>query len=424
MDNRIIELIAERYGLFRQLAEVVPMFSDTKEQPRWTGGMTGYWIVEGSAPTKSDPSWDMISLTARKLGAMTKITDELEEDAVIDFGEKLTMMVALTFGEKEDSAGFNGDGTSTYGGIVGLFTRLAESANAASLVTAASGHTTPATLTIADFDKVIGTYPNYPKANPVWLMHKQVYYASAVNLEITASGGLTPGDVRGRAVPIFRGYPVQFVNSALTLAASTAGTIPIAFGDLKLSSKFGDRRTNRTLKRGYENDDFTRGVTSLIATERLDITARERPMHHVNKKVVLLTPPAAIVDNAAFTTAALDTYGFDEVEIYVAFGAMDIAVAVLKVQESDDSGMSGAADITGAILGTSANDTGSTSTLPSATSDNTIIKFEIDMRGRKRYLDVSLTGGDGSAGTFAVVLASSRRRPPRRRGARRCCVCP
>jgi HK97 family phage major capsid protein len=233
--------------------------------------MTGYWIVEGSAPTKSDPSWDMISLTARKLGAMTKITDELEEDAVIDFGEKLTMMVALTFGEKEDSAGFNGDGTSTYGGIVGLFTRLAESANAASLVTAASGHTTPATLTIADFDKVIGTYPNYPNANPVWLMHKQVYYASAVNLEITASGGLTPGDVRGRAVPIFRGYPVQFVNSALTLAASTAGTIPIAFGDLKLSSKFGDRRTNRTLKRGYENDDFTRGVTSLIATERLDI---------------------------------------------------------------------------------------------------------------------------------------------------------
>ncbi len=128
-------------------------------------------------------------------------------------------------------------------------------------------------------------------------------------------------------------------------------------------------------------------------------------MHHVNKNVVLLTPPAAIVDDAAFTTAALDTYGFDEAEIYVAFGAMDIAAVTLKVQESDDSGMSGAVDIVGTRVGTDANDTGSTSTLPSATSDNTIFKFEIDLRGRKRYLDVSLTGGNGSAGTFAVVWA-------------------
>lgn len=122
-------------------------------------------------------------------------------------------------------------------------------------------------------------------------------------------------------------------------------------------------------------------------------------------KTVLLTPPAAIVDNAAFTTAALDTKGFGHAEIFVAFGAMDIAATVLKAQESDDSGMSGATDITGTVVGTDANDTGSTSTLPSATSDNTIFKFEIDLKGRKRYLDLLLTGGDGAAGTFAVAWA-------------------
>ncbi len=122
-------------------------------------------------------------------------------------------------------------------------------------------------------------------------------------------------------------------------------------------------------------------------------------------KIVGITPPAAIVDNAAFTTATLDTLGFDFVELFVYFGAMDIAATVLKVQESDDSGMSGAADITGTRFGTDANDTGSTSTLPSATADNTFMKFEIDMRGRKRYLDLNLTGGDGSAGTFACAFA-------------------
>lgn len=128
-------------------------------------------------------------------------------------------------------------------------------------------------------------------------------------------------------------------------------------------------------------------------------------MFHTCCKFVGVTPPAAIVDNAAFTTAAIDTLGFAYAEIFVYFGAMDIAATVLKVQESNASDMTGATDITGTRVGTDANDTGSTSTLPSATSDNTVFKFEIDLRGRKRYLDVLLTGGDGTAGTYCTVFA-------------------
>lgn len=120
-------------------------------------------------------------------------------------------------------------------------------------------------------------------------------------------------------------------------------------------------------------------------------------------RLVSVTPPAAIVDNAAFTTATVDTLGFRYARFVVYLGALDIAVAALKVQESDDSGMSGAADITGAVFGTSANDTGSTSTLPSATADNGFFTVEIDLRGRKRYLDLNLTGGDGAAGSFAAA---------------------
>lgn len=128
-------------------------------------------------------------------------------------------------------------------------------------------------------------------------------------------------------------------------------------------------------------------------------------MYHADKKFVSITPPAAIVDNAAFVTATIDRLGFDYCEILVYFGAMDIAATVLKVQESDDAGMSGAADIVGTRFGTDNNDTGSLSTLPSATDDNKFFKFEIDLRGRKRYLDLNLTGGDGAAGTFACAFA-------------------
>lgn len=124
----------------------------------------------------------------------------------------------------------------------------------------------------------------------------------------------------------------------------------------------------------------------------------------MNRKIVGITPPAAIVDNAAVTTAAVDTQGFDYAVVNVYIGATDIAVAALSLKESDESGAN-FADIPGCTYGTSNNDTGSASTLPSATADNTFVSFFVDLRGRKRYLDLNLTGGDGVAGAYFCAWA-------------------
>jgi hypothetical protein len=112
-----------------------------------------------------------------------------------------------------------------------------------------------------------------------------------------------------------------------------------------------------------------------------------------------VTPPAAIVDHAAFTTGAIDTKGFSKLIIIVCLGALDIALAAMKLQQSDSSNMSGAADVTGADFSVSPL------TLPSATADNNVYEIHVDLRGKKRYMDLSLTGGDGTAGTYATVLA-------------------
>ena len=122
-------------------------------------------------------------------------------------------------------------------------------------------------------------------------------------------------------------------------------------------------------------------------------------------KIVGITPPAAIVDNAAYTTAAIDTAGYGYATIVCYLGATDIAMAGLKVQESEDSGMSGAADVTGLVVGTSNNISGSASALPSATDDNKFVIFEVNLAGRMRYLDVVATAGDGTAGTFLTAFA-------------------
>ncbi len=132
-------------------------------------------------------------------------------------------------------------------------------------------------------------------------------------------------------------------------------------------------------------------------------------------KVLEVIAPAAIVDAAAFTSNVIDTLGADFLEIIVHFGAMDIAVSAMKLTEAEiatngttlDAGT--VVDITASIVGTAALDTGVTSALPSASADNTYFKYEIDLRGRKRYIKLNLTGGDGSAGTYAEATAMLKR---------------
>lgn len=121
-------------------------------------------------------------------------------------------------------------------------------------------------------------------------------------------------------------------------------------------------------------------------------------------KIVRITAPAAILDNASATTNEVDTSGYNYCTIFVDVGATDIAATALKVQESDETG-TGFADVTGLVYGTSTNTAGSTSTLPSATSDNTLFGFDIDLRARKRFLDLVLTGGDGTAGAYFTAYA-------------------
>lgn len=267
IDYAVVEL-AEQFGMFRRLAERVPMSTETVKSPRWTTGQTAYWIAQGNSPTQSDPAWDMIELVAKDLATMSKMLRQLNEDAIIDLGDKVAMASAVAFAEGEDDAGFNGTGTSTYGGITGLLTKLVLAANAASLVTA-TGHTTLGALTLTDFWTVVGKLPRYPGIMPVWMCHQEVYAASMGPLQ-TAAGGVTAQDIANGGTPKFLGYPVEFCQKMPRAASVTSGVTGIAFGDLGMAAKFGDRR-QRTFETGFVNTDFTDQKITLLCTERVDI---------------------------------------------------------------------------------------------------------------------------------------------------------
>lgn len=116
-----------------------------------------------------------------------------------------------------------------------------------------------------------------------------------------------------------------------------------------------------------------------------------------NLKFINVTPPGAIVDNAAFTTASVDSKGWDELAFIVSLGALDIAIAAFKLGNSDTDGSY--VDLSGADFSVSPL------TLPASTDDNKVYAIFVNCGGKKRYFDLTLTGGDGATGTYASVLA-------------------
>jgi hypothetical protein len=85
-------------------------------------------------------------------------------------------------------------------------------------------------------------------------------------------------------------------------------------------------------------------------------------------------------------------------------GATDIALTAAKFTDSDAAG-SGHADITGTRYGTDDDIAGSTSVLPSATDDDKIFAWQVDLTKRKRYLNFVITVGDGTQGGYYTLIA-------------------
>ena len=122
-----------------------------------------------------------------------------------------------------------------------------------------------------------------------------------------------------------------------------------------------------------------------------------------SRKVTAIAP-AAIIDNASATAAPIDTAGAEYAEIILQLGATDIAMTALKLQESDTSGGS-YTDIPNANFSGGKDTDGNTLALPSGTDDGQVCVFEGTLLGRKRFLRVLATFGDGSAGGFIAGTA-------------------
>lgn len=283
----IIDL-RDEYGMFRRLCTPIPMGRDTMTTPRRVGGLTAYPVGEAQAITASQAQWDQVRLTAKKWGVLTLMSSELDEDAAVSIGDILVGEMAYAFAIAEDTAGFAGDGTSTYHGTLGLRTIFNNGVGSlAGAVDAASGHDTFAEIDATDLAKVMGTLPQYCylRGKPSFYC-SQVAWANVFQRLIIGSGGISKDDATGKIIYQYLGFPVEITPSMPTSTGDLSDVAMMLFGDIGLAATMGDRR-GMTVARSTEYK-FAEDQIAIKATERFDINIHDTGNTTVAGPVVAL----------------------------------------------------------------------------------------------------------------------------------------
>lgn len=274
-DATMIDLRVE-YGVFRRNAHVVPMSSDTKSRPRRTGGLTAYGRSSGTATTESTKSWDNVTLVAKLWSVLTKYENELSEDAVINIGDDLVSEIAYAFAAKEDDCGFNGDGTDTYEGIVGVRNKLLNlSATRANIAGAqvATGNLW-SEIVLGDIQALVGKLPQFARrTGGVKFYCSNEFYATVLMRLAQAVGGVTATEIANGFGPSFFGVPVEITEAMPHTEANDV--ICLLYGNLAQAAMLGDRKGTSIAMTDSDSTDFAKGIMAIRGDTRFDINVHD-----------------------------------------------------------------------------------------------------------------------------------------------------
>ena len=242
MERAIIDL-RETYGSARANCRILPMSSDHTTIPRRSGGVTAYFIGETDAITESEKSWNQVEMTAKKLGALTRMSTDLSEDAIINIADDLADEMAYAFAVKEDECCIDGDGTSTYGGMIGIRPKMIDGSHAGSYVEAAAAGDNWSEIDASDLTNVMAALPKYARRGAKWHCSPLAKVAVFDRL-LLAAGGNTNQNLAQSQPAMYSGYPIEEWPAMPTVDAGAVlnAVIMMFFGDMRFSTTLGDRR--------------------------------------------------------------------------------------------------------------------------------------------------------------------------------------
>lgn len=259
MSVRIIELM-EQYGSVRANADILPMNSDSITVPRRTGGLVASYYGENQEIDEGqDPSFDNVQFSARKLACLTRLSSELQSDAIVNMADRLVREIAIAFATKESEVGWSGTGTSVYGGQTGVFVAAIDGTHGKAVVEAVSGNDSLPTIDTSDLINLMAAIPAYAKPGSKWYCSPTALSLVFDNIKV-AAGGNDVERLQNAVMPYFLGYPIVIDPALPDDASATYNDLPmIGFGNLSQAATLATRQEIRvqvSTERYFELDQI------------------------------------------------------------------------------------------------------------------------------------------------------------------------
>ena len=254
--SELINLV-EDYGVARSVCRRVVMGALTWSVPKLLGHATVYYPNEAQAITESDLTFGQVSLTAKKMAGLVKMSTEISEDSIISMTDTIVRDLAWAFAKEEDYNLFTG-GSLYSGGIQGDAS-IADT-NVASV----------SDLALTDLTAAVVAAGQERGLNHQWYFSPTLWNGPIRDL-LNAAGGNAISEMTGGVSPSLFGYKVNLVNAMAGAGASTTGDLLAVFGDLSVSHYFGDRRSLNfnVLRELYAVND----QVGIVCTQRVDLAS-------------------------------------------------------------------------------------------------------------------------------------------------------
>lgn len=237
------------------------MTSDTLSVPKKTGTVTVDYPTEGAAITADDQTWGQVALTAVRRACLSKVSQDLVDDAVIPIMDDLAAEIGSDLAAQEDNELINGDGTSTFGGETGLVTAAAQTQ-------AVSGAWSA--IDLSDLTATMGLVgAKYWQYGASWICSAAFYHSVMLDL-LAAAGGNTVASLGEGGKQMFLGYPVHLTDQ---LPTATAADTHLLFGSFSKAAIIGDRagvRVQTSSERFFDEDNL-----AIRASVRYDIACHD-----------------------------------------------------------------------------------------------------------------------------------------------------
>lgn len=210
----LIEGLTEQ-NIMRQLGSTMTTGSGTSTFPIVTDRGTATWTAEAGAYTESDDTFSVVTLGAHKLARITKVSEELVNDFAFDLQAHLAESFRRSFGDAEESAMVNGNGTAKPRGV---------------LLDATVGKTaaTNAAITADELIDLSHALPRPYRPRARWMMNDATALVLRKLKEATTNQYLWQPGLQAGQPDTLLGHPVvisQYMPTIATIAKT------VAFGD-------------------------------------------------------------------------------------------------------------------------------------------------------------------------------------------------